>query len=141
MIRRVGVIGAVMVAGMVHAAPVDDAARAMNEYRDGKRRATLDASDALTRAAQAHAADMLAQTYFSHTSKDGSTFTDRIKAQGFKACFAAENIAFGATSGAAAIEQWINSPPHKRNMLHRKAEEYGLGQAGKYWVMVLAAPC
>lgn len=134
-------MAAVIAVGMAQAAPIDDAARAVRAYRDDNGRVPLVASAELMRAAQAHATDMLAQDYFGRTSKDGFKFTDRITAQGIKTGFAAKNTAFGATSGDAAIDLWINSAPHKKNILHRKAKQYGLGQAGKYRVMVLAAPC
>lgn len=94
----------------------------------------------LSTAAQAHAADMVAQGYFSHTGQNGSTFSQRAQATGY-ACAAAENIAAGQQSEANVMAGWMNSAGHRRNILLRDATQFGLGRAGNTWVLMLGRGC
>lgn len=97
----------------------------------------------LNRAAQGHADDMLAKGYFSHTSKDGRTGEDRIRAQGYDPVAWGENIARGYSTNAAVMKAWQNSPPHQRLLVADSVNEFGLGVAGTggatRWVLVMAA--
>ncbi len=96
----------------------------------------------LTTAAQGHADDMSIRGYFSHNSPEGQTPFDRIRATGYRYCWAGENIAKGYPTPADAFTAWMNSPGHKANMLNANPTEFGLGYAptGNHWVLVLAKP-
>ena len=95
----------------------------------------------LAAAAQVHADDMSANNFFDHVGSDGSTFDQRIRAQGYDYAWAGENIAVGYTSQAAVFDGWMNSPPHRANMLSAQPTEFGLAWAnGNYWVLELARP-
>lgn len=96
---------------------------------------------ALTRAAQAHAADMAAQNYFDHVSKDGRTFIQRLAEQGYHSCHPAENLAWGQENASAALNEWIASPGHLRNLRLSGEVEYGLGQVGGIYVLMVARLC
>ena len=98
-------------------------------------------STLLATAAQMHAEDMDRNHYFSHTGLNGSTHKRRIKDTGYTACYTAENIAVGQRTAADVIKAWMNSPGHRKNNLSHRAQEYGIGKAGKVWVLVLAAGC
>lgn len=113
----------------------------LNQQRnsDGLRR--LSESPRLAAAAEAHAQDMVRQNYFSHTGADGSSVGQRVRAEGYSWCWVAENIAAGDQTEASVFNSWLNSPPHRRNMLNREAVQYGLGRTGNTWVLVLAEPC
>jgi uncharacterized protein YkwD len=114
----------------------------LNQDRKAKGRKPLKISTALTKAAENHAQDMVSKGYFSHTGKDGSSVGKRIKRQGYKFCYAAENIAFGQKTAEAAMVSWRNSSGHKKNNLSKKTTEVGAGFAGeKMWVLVFAKPC
>ncbi len=114
----------------------------LNEVRAKKGRKALLASPALMAAAEAHAQDMVAKGYFSHKGKDGSRLGTRVKQQGYKFCYAAENIAWGQKSAAEAMVSWQKSSGHRKNNLSRKPTEVGAGFAGgEMWVMVFAKPC
>lgn len=91
----------------------------------------------LERASRAHAADMIARGYFSHTSPDGAGPGVRAQSVGVPVCGVAENIAKGQKTSAAAFESWLNSGPHRKNLLNRQMVSYGLGQSGDAWVMML----
>lgn len=83
----------------------------------------------LTQAAVAHSRSMAKYGYFSHTSYNGSAFWQRVEQYyrtppGFKVYRVGENLMSGpaGTSAAAVIRAWMNSPPHRENLLSRWAE-------------------
>jgi uncharacterized protein YkwD len=103
----------------------------------GCRAVTANAS--LQRAAQAHSADMAARNYFSHTSQDGRTFADRIRAAGYGGNRMAENIAAGQATAASVMQAWMSSSGHRANILNCSYTALGVGHAtggsyGHYWV-------
>ena len=128
--------------GVSHTALADPVATdALNAFRNSKGRSAVAYSDVLERAAQAHALDMARYGYFDHSGRDGSTIGDRLTAQGYGFCFAAENIARGQSSLKEVMQSWENSPGHLKNMTHRNVTEFALARAnGNIWVMVLATP-
>jgi len=91
--------------------------------------------DRLTAAAQAHAADMSANDYFSHVSQDGRSFVDRSKAAGYPDP-AAENIAKGQRTAEDVMRAWMDSPGHRANILDCDLKTLGVGftAKGHYWV-------
>ena len=98
----------------------------------------LRTSSALQRAAQGHSSDMAARDYFSHTSKDGRSFADRIRAAGYSGGTVAENIAAGQASAPAVMRSWMGSAGHRANILNCAFTVLGVGYAtggsyGHYW--------
>jgi uncharacterized protein YkwD len=92
----------------------------------------------LTAAASGHAQDMATNNYFSHTSRDGRTFVDRIKAQGYPVP-RSENIAAGQPTVTAVMDAWMASAGHRANILDCSAVAMGAASAnggsyGIYWV-------
>ena len=57
---------------------------------------------------------------------------------------AAENIAYGYESFPKTLDQWINSPSHRKNLLMHEAERVGVASTKSsangrtYWAMVIA---
>ncbi|MDP9816425.1 CAP domain-containing protein [Spirilliplanes yamanashiensis] len=103
--------------------------RLVNEERE---RAGLDpvtAERRLTTAARQHSQDMARRDYFSHTSRNGTTFGERITRNGYRWRAAAENIAKGQESPAEVMTSWMNSPGHRANILNEDLEEIGVGVA------------
>jgi uncharacterized protein YkwD len=93
----------------------------------------------LEKAAQGHAWDMSNNNYFSHTSKDGRSMEDRIVFagyifKGFKSFAIGENIAFGQGSISEAMDGWIKSPGHCKNLMNSQFKEVGVSENHKYWV-------
>jgi uncharacterized protein YkwD len=75
----------------------------------------------LSAAARAHSADMVANGYFSHTSRSGATFVSRVAATGWlrgrQSWSLAEDLAWGTAdraTPAATVAAWMGSPPHRR---------------------------
>ncbi|MBA1145784.1 CAP domain-containing protein [Ectothiorhodospiraceae bacterium WFHF3C12] len=81
----------------------------------------------------------------SHTGRGGSTLEARIRAAGYQPRAWAENVASGQRSAGAAIEAWLDSPGHCRNIMNPAYTEVGVAAARGaddrlYWTLVLAAP-
>jgi uncharacterized protein YkwD len=82
----------------------------------------------LRTAAYQHSVDMATHNYFDHTGSDGSTFVTRVKAAGYSAPLG-ENIAWGWRTPADVMNAWMNSAPHKANILNCAARSIGVGMA------------
>ncbi|MEU2062610.1 CAP domain-containing protein [Streptomyces sp. NPDC013455] len=95
----------------------------------------LTLNSTLTKAAQAHSADMAAHRNMSHTGSDGSGPGDRITAAGYTWSSYGENVAYGYSTPEAVMAGWMSSPGHRANILNCGFEEIGVGlaQPGSYW--------
>ena len=98
----------------------------------------------LSSAARAHALNMAKQDKLEHTL-DGKTFDERVTAAGYEWSATAENIGWNSRTPKDAIAAWMDSPPHKMNMLSEDYTEIGVGVAvnekgEKYWVQVFGKP-
>lgn len=78
-----------------------------------------------------------------HTTGWGKDFSSRVKGNGIEGA-AAENIAEGRMDLTRLFDMWMNSPPHKRNLLDPRFTRFGLAYAGngdkagwRYWALVL----
>jgi len=113
----------------------------INQYRQANGKGTLKISSALTTAAQLHSEDMAAHNYFSHTSLDGRTYVDRIRAAGYNYnTYLGENIAAGFDTAQKVFDAWKASPGHNENMLNPNYVVIGIGLVyngsstyGWYW--------
>lgn len=86
-------------------------------------------SPELNEAAQKHAEDMLARSYYNHDSPEGLQPRDRVRQTGYTARTVAENIARGATTVEEAMQGWLQSRGHRANLLHAGFSEMGVGCA------------
>ena len=94
-------------------------------------------SNELYTAAQGHSKDMVEYEFFSHTSPVTAkrNMSDRLKAVGIINVWSAENIAESfAKKGQTywqfavnVVEQWMNSPGHRKNILNAKYKFLGCG--------------
>ena len=81
----------------------------------------------LAKAAREHSANMAKQNKLEHVLDDKEP-VDRVVATGYKRAYVGENIAAGkAMPPKGAHDLWLDSPPHKKNMLSEKFEEIGIG--------------
>jgi uncharacterized protein YkwD len=102
----------------------------------------LNRNGSLDNAAQGHAADMANRNYFSHNSLDGRTPWDRMAQAGYPTNTGrAENIAAGQATPASVVSTWMNSAPHRANMLNCSYRSIGVGYGynvnstyDHYWV-------
>ncbi len=121
------------------------AASMISDYRakNGLPAVTLDL--ALTSMAQARAEIMAKRDKLEHGVK--KPFVKRLKAAGYDAKVAAENIGAGYHTLAEAFSGWRDSKPHRANMLLAGATRIGIAAvytpASKfkvYWTLILAEP-
>lgn len=87
---------------------------------------------ALTSAARKHSKDMSTKGYFDHESPSGVDLADRMRRERLKYSFAGENIYMCSNFPEKqvvdkAVNGWMNSPPHRKNILSKKWTETGLG--------------
>lgn len=94
----------------------------------------------LTTAAQAHADDMNAHTYFSHTGRDGSDIGTRVDRTGYGWRSVGENIGSGYPDADAVMQDWLWSDGHCANLMKPDYLHLGVGKRGEYWVQVFARP-
>lgn len=116
-----------------------DACLATNEYRMLFGLRALKHSGGLARAARAHSDEMKRLNYFSHESPTPENRTPAMRCQKQGARMIAENIANGHSTGRSAIQGWLNSSGHHRNILSKSAPAIGLGQSGSLWTQVFGA--
>ncbi|TDD82503.1 hypothetical protein E1293_16465 [Actinomadura darangshiensis] len=79
-------------------------------------------------AARKHSADMAANDYFDHTSRNGDSPWKRMEDAGYSSP-GAENIAKGYPTAAAVVKGWMNSPGHRANILNCGLRAIGVGRA------------
>jgi uncharacterized protein YkwD len=99
----------------------------------------------LMRLAQAQAEVMAKRDKLDHGA--GKPFVQRLKASGYDARTAAENVSAGYHTLAEAFSGWRDSNPHRANMLLAGATRMGIAAvytpASKYkiyWSLILAEP-
>jgi uncharacterized protein YkwD len=102
-----------------------------NTYRVANGCPALTVNAILMGTAQGHSQEMALRDYVGHTSADGTSPWDRIKAAGYTYRLVAENIAWGATSPEQVVDAWFfESPPndaHRKNILNCGLREIGVG--------------
>jgi hypothetical protein len=88
----------------------------------------------LRQAALSHSDEMIKQSYFEHTSPAGLTFMDRIEQTGYmrgaRTWTVGENLVWGTgplSTPQAVVTAWMNSPPHRENLLRPTFREIGIG--------------
>lgn len=92
----------------------------------------------LARVAKHKSQDMSNRGYFSHTSPTyGSPFT-MMKNYGINYKSAGENIAKGQRSAQQVVNDWMNSPGHRANILNKDFTHIGVGYVsdGHYWTQM-----
>ncbi len=119
------------------------ALNAVNKFRAENGLPALKSSALLNKASQFQSDEMAKATTMSHTI--AGELGPRVTAAGYQWSTVAENIAFGQRSYEEAVEGWINSPPHRKNLLNPNVTEVGFavttGPDGRqYWTNILAAP-
>jgi uncharacterized protein YkwD len=104
----------------------------------------LAANALLMKAARLHAANMAKQDKLDHVL-DKKNPADRVKDTGYRYFATGENIAWNPATPADAVKGWMDSPPHKENILNNKYTEIGVALAKNekgeiYWVQVFGTP-
>ncbi|OBZ18489.1 SCP-like extracellular [Bacillus sp. FJAT-27264] len=106
----------------------------VNQERTKAGLKSLSLNSALSKMALAKAQDMYDNNYFDHQSPTYGSPFDMMKAFGITYNSAGENIANGQTSAEEVMNQWMNSPGHRANILNSSFTEIGIGYYNKEWV-------
>jgi len=150
---RTGFIGFALVLTLPVIAQTTDDLRAeqlrrINEYRMKDKVPALVRNAKLDAAAQKHAENMARQDKVSDSDKnghilDGKGPDQRLHAEGYQTLQWAENVGlvFGMQSAQRsserAIDQWVKSPGHYKNIMSDMFDETGIGiaqsQSGKWY--------
>jgi uncharacterized protein YkwD len=104
----------------------------INVLRRSRGLAPLRINASLTAAAREHSRSMAARGYFSHDSADGSEFWRRIEhyyGQAHEHTWSVgENLLWSSPdiAASAALKMWLDSPPHRENLLTSRWREIGI---------------
>lgn len=125
-------------------------ANLINGARQDAGLAALNPQSQLRAAARVQATDMACNHFTGHTGSDGSSVRDRVEAQGYSWSWIGENfyVTHDTVNGPqTAFNWWMNSTPHRNNILGASYTEFGVGYVygpdsdfGGYFVVVFARP-
>ncbi|MGP9803721.1 CAP domain-containing protein [Paracoccus sp. NSM] len=113
----------------------------INRNRSARGATPVTPHPALIEAASRQACQMARQGRLSH----GAPPVQRLRAAGYRASIAAENIGAGPGEEGGMIATWMQSSPHRANLVNRRLRDAGLARATDangqvYWALILAAP-
>lgn len=101
----------------------------------------------LQRAAYGHSSQMAISNVISHFSLDSSPPSDRVRAVDYRFAAVGENICAGMFDITGAINAWLGSPTHCRQMLSSEYTEIAVAcvkrdksSYRRHWTMILARP-
>ncbi len=119
---------------------------AINAERTKEGLAPLEIDEKLNEACGWMAEDVSTFEKLSHTDSRGRTPDVRADEAGYDWGFIAENICGGAKTPKEAVELWMKSKNHRKNMLSPQAKHLGVGyyfrpksKSLSYWVVLFGA--
>ncbi len=96
--------------------------------------------------AAAHTKDMATYNFFGHTGSDGLRAGDRLLANGYDWHFYGENLGAGFVFAEEALEGFLESPSHCKNIMNPQATTFGSYRMFvdldyfSYWTQLISAP-
>lgn len=106
----------------------------LNDQRSRAKRGQLGSDGRLRRAAQRHSAAMVSEGFFAHAAPGARGIVRRVRATGYLRgavrWYVGENLAWAygrLSSPAKVVEGWMESPPHRHNLLRGGFDEVGIG--------------
>jgi uncharacterized protein YkwD len=106
----------------------------INERRSAAALPPVRPNAQLAIAADRHARDMVVRGFFAHVAPGGVDFIERIVATGYTnsalSWILGENLVWGSGSLSTPrqlVQSWMDSPPHRENLLRARFDEIGLG--------------
>ncbi len=98
----------------------------INQERIKRNLPPLKENPILERSAMLKGKDILEKDYFSHVSPEGISPWYWFKIAGYNFQVAGENLAIGFLDSREVFEAWMNSPPHRQNLLNPNYREIGI---------------
>lgn len=106
----------------------------VNQERSKTGLSSLSMSEELSNMAMVKAQDMYNNNYFDHNSPTHGSPFDMMKEFGITYNSAGENIAKGQTTPTQVMNDWMNSPGHKANILNNSYTHIGIAYYNNTWV-------
>lgn len=106
----------------------------VNQERSKAGLSSLSMNNELSNMAMVKAQDMYNNNYFDHNSPTYGSPFDMMKEFGISYKTAGENIANGQTTPKQVMNDWMNSPGHKANILHSSFTHIGIAFYNNEWV-------
>jgi hypothetical protein len=123
------------------------AVEAVNRVREEHGLHPLRIDDRLTAVARAFSERMAAEGFFDHTTPDGQTTVDRVRAAGIAYLRLSENLQYNNDRDPVpnAVRSWLESPGHRANLLDDGVTRTGIGiafddQGGVYFTQLFLRP-
>ncbi len=101
---------------------------------------SLKINNKLIQAANNKANYLVKNNYFSHSSRDGKSFSTWIKKTTYKYSFVGENLAKDFPSSKLIVAAWLKSPGHKENLLNENFTETGIAVNNNIVVQIFGRP-
>lgn len=93
----------------------------------------------LERAAKKHSRYMNRKNLLTHTGKGSTNPGERIKKEGYDWITFGENVASGYANETEAINGWLKSKGHCKNIMNPKFREMGVARSGAFWTQCFGA--
>lgn len=92
-----------------------------------------------------HSLDMAKNGFLSHTGSDGSNPGDRLSRVGYNWVVYGENVGQGYRNPEEAVQGWLKSEMHCKNIMNPEFKEVGSAYARSsslrtYWTLVFGTP-
>ena len=110
-----------------------------NAAREGKKLANLADDEVLFKAARDHSQDMLRRNYLSHFSPEKKSVVDRVKkyqpklqrslGENLHTISSAQGLVDPSAVADQMMDDWMHSPPHRKNILSKDYAYLGVGCA------------
>jgi len=119
--------------------------RLVNVQRANAGLQLLTANWQLSRVARYKSADMAQKGYFSHTVPTYGSPFKMMESFGLSFSAAGENIAYGQRTPQEVMNDWMNSPGHRSNIMNPTYTQIGVGLAKDskgvcYWTQMFIKP-
>ena len=114
---------------LTFSAPVANVLTETNIERKAAGLSALAASSEANRVAQVRADEMARTGQFSHQLRENGSPGDTLDKYNVKYYGWGENIYMGSSSPAIAVDAWMNSSPHRANILNKNYTHLGIGTA------------
>jgi len=92
----------------------------------------------LARVALRHSEAMARRGFFGHFDPEGIGPFERMRRAGISYRAAGENVAAGQSRGIQVYDDWMKSPPHRRNLENCVYTHHGIGLYHNRWTHLFA---
>ena len=110
----------------------------INNWRVAQGLSPLAPDPRLEAAAQLHSQDMATNSFCGHVGSNGSSFVERILAQGYSPA-TSELIGCGYTTATQLMNAWLADASHRNDLSQAYHKHIGVGLINNYWTVEFGA--